>query len=120
MIDKPSHHNPNWPLKQTWKNRIPYKVSCFIWILAKEAALTTDKEFKGTKTYPRIIFSYPSHQTTLRDMWDEVKNNSKKKVVNGRKTKFWKDEWYEKGNLEDPSEWPSGLGLGLPCWRSQV
>ncbi|KAG5622086.1 hypothetical protein H5410_007304 [Solanum commersonii] len=24
------------------------------------------------------------------------------------------------GSLHDPSEWPSGLSLGLPCWRSQV
>ena len=33
-------------------------------------------------------------------MWDEVKSNARIKVVDGSKTKFWKDEWHEKGNLE--------------------
>jgi len=37
---------------------------------------------------------------SIRDMWDEVKSNARIKVVDGSKTRFWKDEWHEKGNLE--------------------
>ncbi|WMV48519.1 hypothetical protein MTR67_041904, partial [Solanum verrucosum] len=38
---------------------------------------------------------------SIRNLWDEVKNNSKVKVFDGRKTMFWKDNWHEKGNLEE-------------------
>jgi len=37
---------------------------------------------------------------SIRDMWDDVKSNARIKVVDGSKTRFWKDEWHEKGNLE--------------------
>lgn len=30
MMDQPSNNDLNWPWKQIWKNRIPYKISCFI------------------------------------------------------------------------------------------
>ena len=29
-----------WPWKQIWKPKIPFKVSCFTWLLAREAILT--------------------------------------------------------------------------------
>ncbi|WMV33010.1 hypothetical protein MTR67_026395 [Solanum verrucosum] len=32
----------DWPWKMIWKPKIPYKVNCFIWLLAKEAVLTHD------------------------------------------------------------------------------
>ena len=32
----------NWPWKMIWKPKIPYKVNCFIWLLAKETVLTHD------------------------------------------------------------------------------
>ncbi|KAG5615409.1 hypothetical protein H5410_015233, partial [Solanum commersonii] len=38
---------------------------------------------------------------SIRNLWDEVKNNSKVKVFDGRKTMFWKDNCHEKGNLEE-------------------
>ena len=31
-----------WPWKMIWKPKIPYKVNCFIWLLANEAVLTHD------------------------------------------------------------------------------
>ncbi|WMV22162.1 hypothetical protein MTR67_015547 [Solanum verrucosum] len=37
---------------------------------------------------------------SIRELWEEVKLNSKVKVGNGNKTKFWKDKWHESGNLE--------------------
>ncbi|WMV41257.1 hypothetical protein MTR67_034642 [Solanum verrucosum] len=30
----------NWPWRQIWKTKIPLKVACFTWLLAKEAVLT--------------------------------------------------------------------------------
>lgn len=42
MIDQSCQKSSTWPWKQIWKCRIPHKVSCFIWLLAKEAALTQD------------------------------------------------------------------------------
>lgn len=31
-----------WPRKMVWKPKVPYKVNCFIWLLAKEAVLTQE------------------------------------------------------------------------------
>lgn len=36
----------------------------------------------------------------IRTLWEEVKLKTIRKVGNGVKIKFWKDEWHEKGNLE--------------------
>ncbi|WMV14421.1 hypothetical protein MTR67_007806 [Solanum verrucosum] len=38
---------------------------------------------------------------SIRNLWNEVKYNSKVKVLDRRKTMFWKDNWHEKGNLEE-------------------
>ncbi|WMV60154.1 hypothetical protein MTR67_053539 [Solanum verrucosum] len=38
---------------------------------------------------------------SIRSLWNEVKSNSKAKVMDGNKTRFWKDIWHEKGNMED-------------------
>ena len=35
-----------WPWKHIWKTKIPYKVACFTWLLAKEAVLTQDNLIK--------------------------------------------------------------------------
>jgi len=43
------NHNqqPNtWPWKNIWKTKIPYKVACFVWLLAKEAVLTQENLMK--------------------------------------------------------------------------
>jgi len=46
LMDQTNQQIKNWPWKQIWKSRIPYKVSCFVWLLAKEAALTQDNVMK--------------------------------------------------------------------------
>ena len=46
MMDQPSNNDLNWPCKQIWKNRIPYKISYFVWLLAKEATLAQDNVMK--------------------------------------------------------------------------
>ncbi|WMV33864.1 hypothetical protein MTR67_027249 [Solanum verrucosum] len=47
---------------------------------------------------------------SIRDMWDEVKSNARIKVVDGNKTRFWKDEWHEKGNLVFSQTYTTVLG----------
>ncbi|WMV38389.1 hypothetical protein MTR67_031774 [Solanum verrucosum] len=38
---------------------------------------------------------------SIKSLWNEVKSNSKAKVMDGSKTRFWKDIWHEKGNMAD-------------------
>uniref|UniRef100_A0A0V0IKN9 Putative ovule protein n=1 Tax=Solanum chacoense TaxID=4108 RepID=A0A0V0IKN9_SOLCH len=38
----------HWPWKHIWKTKIPFKVVCFTWLLAREAVLTREK-FKKRK-----------------------------------------------------------------------
>ncbi|XP_060210534.1 uncharacterized protein LOC132637471 [Lycium barbarum] len=40
MINQPTPQVTNWPWKHIWKTKIPCKVACFSWLLAKEAVLT--------------------------------------------------------------------------------
>ncbi|XP_060197502.1 probable glycosyltransferase At3g07620 [Lycium barbarum] len=35
-----TNQEAGWPWRMIWKNKIPYKVNCFSWLLAKEAVLT--------------------------------------------------------------------------------
>ena len=37
--NQPQSH---WPWRGIWKSKIPLKVACFVWLLAKEAVLTQD------------------------------------------------------------------------------
>lgn len=46
MMDQTSQQGTKWPWKQIWKSRIPHKVSCFVWLMAKEAVLTQDNVMK--------------------------------------------------------------------------
>lgn len=41
-----------------------------------------------------------SRWRSIRAEWGEVKSIFKIKVMDGNKTKFWKDVWYEEGNME--------------------
>ncbi|WMV54061.1 hypothetical protein MTR67_047446 [Solanum verrucosum] len=36
----------NWPWKNIWKTKMPHKVACFVWLLAKEAMLTQENLMK--------------------------------------------------------------------------
>lgn len=40
MLNQPRIPITNWPWKHIWKSKVPYKVVCFSWLLAKEAVLT--------------------------------------------------------------------------------
>ena len=46
----------SWPLKNIWKSKIPYKVACFVWLLANEAVLTQENLMKrGIILSPRCF-----------------------------------------------------------------
>lgn len=46
----------NWPWKLIWKVKILYKVSCFTWLLAKQAVLTQENLMKrGFQLSPRCF-----------------------------------------------------------------
>lgn len=46
LMDQTAQHCSRWTWKQIWKSRIPHKVSCFVWLMAKEAVLTQDNLMK--------------------------------------------------------------------------
>lgn len=47
----------NWPWKNIWKTKIPYKVACFVWLLSKEAVLTKENLMKRGRTLtPSCVF----------------------------------------------------------------
>ncbi|WMV52061.1 hypothetical protein MTR67_045446 [Solanum verrucosum] len=37
---------------------------------------------------------------SIQSLWDEFKSNTKIKMVDGAKTRFWKEDWHEAGNQE--------------------
>jgi len=39
-LNRTGGHEKDWPWKMIWKPKVPYKVNCFTWLLAKEAVLT--------------------------------------------------------------------------------
>lgn len=45
----------DWPWKMIWKPKIPYKINCFIWLLAKEAVLTHENLNKGPQLASRCV-----------------------------------------------------------------
>ncbi|WMV25769.1 hypothetical protein MTR67_019154 [Solanum verrucosum] len=42
FLNKGGQQPPNWPWKQIWKTKTPFKVACFTWLLAREAVLTQE------------------------------------------------------------------------------
>ncbi|WMV51897.1 hypothetical protein MTR67_045282 [Solanum verrucosum] len=39
-LNRTGGQEKDWPWKMIWKPKVPYKVNCFTWLLAKEAVLT--------------------------------------------------------------------------------
>ena len=51
-----THQVTSWPWKLIWKVKIPPKVSCFTWLLAKQAVLTQENLMKrGIQLSPRCF-----------------------------------------------------------------
>jgi len=49
-LNHPNLQLLKWPWKHIWKAKIPYKVSCFVWLLAKKAVLTREFNEEGNST----------------------------------------------------------------------
>ncbi|WMV13961.1 hypothetical protein MTR67_007346, partial [Solanum verrucosum] len=68
-LNNHNQQNVNWPLKTIWKVIIPYKVSCFIWLLSKEVVLTQDNQMKkGIILCPRCVF-YEEQAEIVRNLF---------------------------------------------------
>ncbi|WMV58899.1 hypothetical protein MTR67_052284 [Solanum verrucosum] len=75
LMDQSSQQSPIWPWKQIWKCRIPHKVSCFIWLLAKEAALTQDNLWRIFLSLKGISWTMPRRVTEALYSWEEAENS---------------------------------------------
>ncbi|WMV23130.1 hypothetical protein MTR67_016515, partial [Solanum verrucosum] len=42
LMNQTTPQTHSWPWKQIWRSKIPHIISCFIWLFAKEVALTQD------------------------------------------------------------------------------
>ncbi|WMV19028.1 hypothetical protein MTR67_012413 [Solanum verrucosum] len=50
-----------WPWKHIWKAKIPHKVACFVWFLAKDVVLTQENLMKkGITLCSRCFFLWGS------------------------------------------------------------
>lgn len=64
-LNHPNLQLLKWPWKHIWKAKIPYKVSCFVWLLAKEAVLTQENLMKrGITLCSRCFF-----------LWENCRNS---------------------------------------------
>ncbi|WMV26903.1 hypothetical protein MTR67_020288 [Solanum verrucosum] len=63
-LNHPNLQLLKWPWKHIWKAKIPYKVSCFVWLLTKEAVLTQDNLMKrGITLCSRCFFCGKTAET---------------------------------------------------------
>uniref|UniRef100_A0A0V0I1Q5 Putative ovule protein n=1 Tax=Solanum chacoense TaxID=4108 RepID=A0A0V0I1Q5_SOLCH len=63
-MNQTNHQMVEWPWKHIWKAKIPYKVSCFVWILAREAVLIQDNLMKrGITICPRCCLCGETTET---------------------------------------------------------
>ncbi|XP_059314473.1 uncharacterized protein LOC132065213 [Lycium ferocissimum] len=50
-----SFQEEGWQWKMIWKTKVPYKVNCFNWLLAKEAVLTHENLNKRDQLWKMFI-----------------------------------------------------------------
>lgn len=63
-MNQTNHQMVEWPWEHIWKAKIPYKVSCFLWLLAREAVLTQDNLMKrGITICPRCCLCWETTET---------------------------------------------------------
>ncbi|WMV38737.1 hypothetical protein MTR67_032122 [Solanum verrucosum] len=56
-LDRPAAMLLPWPWKIIWKVRVPHKVACFTWLVARQAILTQDNLMKRGNNYvPSVLF----------------------------------------------------------------
>ncbi|WMV49660.1 hypothetical protein MTR67_043045 [Solanum verrucosum] len=54
-----------WPWKMIWKVKVPHKVACFTWLVARQAVLTQDNLMKrGRQLCSRCFFCEREIETT--------------------------------------------------------
>lgn len=64
-LDRPTVMATTWPWKMIWKVRKPHKVTCFSWLVARQAVLTQDDLMKrGRQLCSRCFFCETETETT--------------------------------------------------------
>lgn len=57
-LDRPAAMLLPWPWKKIWKVRVPHKVACFTWLIARQAILTRDNLMKRGKLLCSKVFFF--------------------------------------------------------------
>ncbi|KAG5613751.1 hypothetical protein H5410_013575 [Solanum commersonii] len=57
-MNQPNQQILRWPWEHIWKARIPHKVACFAWLLAKEVVLTQELDEKGDPFMFQMLFRW--------------------------------------------------------------
>ncbi|CAN4123762.1 unnamed protein product [Withania somnifera] len=76
-LNHPYLQVPKWLQKHNWKGKIPHKVACFEWLLAKEAVLTQEDLMKrGIPLCSRFFFGGKTAETVNNFVFLRLKNIS--------------------------------------------
>ncbi|WMV55620.1 hypothetical protein MTR67_049005 [Solanum verrucosum] len=75
---RPGTHIGGWPWKMIWKVKIPFKIACFTWLLANQAALTQHNPMKrGMQICSRdISWTMPRNIKEALACWNRDGNES--------------------------------------------
>ncbi|KAK6796557.1 hypothetical protein RDI58_004258 [Solanum bulbocastanum] len=103
-----------WPWKMIWKAKIPYKVSCFTWLLAKQAVLTQENLMKrGIQLRPRCFLCGEKAETVshlflhcriTNQLWDLFINKKGLKWVMPRRVTQTLKIWSSYANISGHRE----------------
>ncbi|XP_049372092.1 uncharacterized protein LOC125837001 [Solanum verrucosum] len=116
-----------WPWKMIWKAKIPYKVSCFTWLLAKQAVLTQENLMKrGIQLSPRCFLCGEKAETVTHlflhcritnQLWDLFINKKELKWVMPRRVHMaWKET--KQGRLQEKARKTGHPGAQLQGKRA--
>ncbi|WMV43211.1 hypothetical protein MTR67_036596 [Solanum verrucosum] len=101
----------DWPWKLIWKVKIPYKVSCFTWLVAKQVVLTQENLMKrGIHLSPRCFFCEEKAETVTHlfihcritlQLWEMFLSKKDLNWVMPRKIDQTLKIWSSYANLSD-------------------
>ncbi|KAL3366928.1 hypothetical protein AABB24_011580 [Solanum stoloniferum] len=131
MMDHTIQHGTTWPWKQIWKSKIPHKVSCFVWLMAKEAVLTQDNVMKrGITLCSRCFLCGETAETVnhlflhckyTQQIWSIFLNRKGISWTMPRKVTEVLMSWEEEGvHAKDRSRWriiPSAIWWAI--WKER-
>jgi len=113
-LDRPAAMLLPWPWKMIWKVKVPHKVACFTWLVARQAVLTQDNLMKrGRQLCSRCFFCEREIETTnhlfihcrvTEKLWQVFFNLRGISWSMPRHTSEALTRWNREGNLSDHKE----------------